>query len=459
MKESTMIVYLQKEAQYKTVVSFDSKEGAKDQLVNKENGERFMRIAVSRRGSMRDLQLLPRKIISLAQKEKCFSLSIDCATLPKHILSQKEWGEVFAVNAELANYAFTTYKTPPKEGWPKVESIHFSGKLPKAFWEGLERGRVIGEEVNRTRELANTPGGDMTPEGLAHAAQEAMKDTKATVNILDEGAMKKLGMGAILGVGKGSDVPPRFIVIEWKGKAEKKPLVFVGKGVTFDTGGLNLKPGNSINDMHMDMSGGAAVIHALAAIARLGIKKHVIGLIPAVENMPSGSSYRPGDVLRSMSGKTIEIGNTDAEGRVILADALTYAEKYSPRFVVDVATLTGAACVALGDKCSALFTKTDGIALKLTQLGEATGDRLWRLPLWDEYEEGIKGSVGDWSNVGKGRDGGAINGAIFLYQFAKSYPWAHIDIAPRMTTVEGEYLAKGAAGEPVRLLVRIAEKM
>jgi leucyl aminopeptidase len=264
-------------------------------------------------------------------------------------------------------------------------------------------------------------------------------------------------MGAILGVAKGSDAPPRFIIIEYKGKAEKKPIVFVGKGVTFDTGGLNLKPGKSINDMHMDMSGGAAVIHALSAIARLKIKKHVIGIIPAVENMPSGSSYRPGDVLRSMSGKTIEIGNTDAEGRVILSDALTYAERYTPRIVVDVATLTGAACVALGDQCSALFTKSDVIAKKLTDIGDHVGERTWRLPLWDEYEDGIKGTFADWSNVGKGHDGGAINGAMFLYQFAKKYPWVHLDIAPVMTTHEGQHLGKGASGVPVRSLVRIAE--
>jgi leucyl aminopeptidase len=174
--------------------------------------------------------------------------------------------------------------------------------------------------------------------------------------------------------------------------------------------------------------------------------------------MPSGSSYRPGDVLRSMSGKTIEIGNTDAEGRVILADALTYAERYNPRLVIDVATLTGAACVALGDKCSALFTKSDALAKRLTDVGEEVFERLWRLPLWEEYEEGVKGTFADWSNIGKGRDGGAINGAIFLYQFAKNYSWAHLDIAPRMTTVEGEYLSKGASGEPLKLLVRMCEK-
>jgi leucyl aminopeptidase len=438
-------------------VRFVKTESPKDLTVRASDGTLTLEIGIERTLSHMALTLLPRRIIALARRERISSLSIDMSGL-SHKLSPKVWGEMFAVGAEMANYAFTKYKTVPKEGWPDVTEISFIQRLPKSFWDGIERGRVIGDEVNRTRDLANTPGGDMTPELLAKSAVEALKGTKAQVTVLDVKEMEKLGMGAILGVGKGSDAPPRFIVIEWKGKVEKKPIVLVGKGVTFDTGGLNLKPGNSINDMHMDMSGGASVIHALSAIARLGLKKHVIGIVPAVENMPSGSSYRPGDVLRSMSGKTIEIGNTDAEGRVILADALTYAERYSPRLVVDVATLTGAACVALGDKCSALFTKSDTLARRLTEVGDEVGERTWRLPLWDEYEEGIKGTFGDWSNIGKGRDGGAIAGAIFLYQFAKTYPWAHFDIAPVMTTSDGQHLAKGASGVPLRTLVRLVEQ-
>ena len=241
------------------------------------------------------------------------------------------------------------------------------------------------------------------------------------------------------------------------GEPDEQPIVLVGKGVTFDTGGLNLKPSNAIYEMHMDMSGGAAVIHSIVLAARLKLKKNVVALIPAAENMVSGSSYHPGDVLKGMSGKTIEILNTDAEGRVILSDALTYAKRYKPRLVVDVATLTGAAMVALGQRASAIFTRDPELENRFRALGEATGDYVWPMPLWDEYEAEIKGTFGDWANLGKNSYGGAITGAMFLYQFAKDYPWVHIDMAPRMTSTDGDNLARGAAGEPVRLLLRLLE--
>ncbi len=253
--------------------------------------------------------------------------------------------------------------------------------------------------------------------------------------------------------------PPRFIVMEYfRGPKSQKPIVLVGKGVTFDTGGLNLKPEAAIYEMHMDMSGGAAVIHSIRAAARLKLKKNIVGLIPAVENMPSGSSYHPGDVLRTMSGQTIEVLNTDAEGRIILADALSYAKKYNPGLVVDVATLTGAAMSALGQRFTGLFTSDKMLEARFRTLGEESGDFVWPLPLTSDYEEEIKGTFGDWANIGKTRYGGATTAAVFLWQWAKNYPWVHLDIAPRMTTIEGEYLAKGAAGAPVRLLTRLLEE-
>jgi leucyl aminopeptidase len=279
--------------------------------------------------------------------------------------------------------------------------------------------------------------------------------------VLDEKQMVRLQMGGVLGVGQGSEEKPRFIILEYFG-ADKKtpPLVLVGKGVTFDTGGINLKPADAILGMNMDMSGGAAVIHALIAAARLKIRKNIVALIPAVENAPSGSSYRPGDVLRSMSGKTIEVRNTDAEGRIILADALTYAKRYKPSLVVDVATLTGSAMVALGERAIALFTQDEKLEQTLRQLGEESGDYLWPLPLWEEYDEEVKGTFGDVANVGKTRFGDAIVAATFLKQFvADDYLWVHLDIAPRMTTLPDEFLAKGSSGAPVRLLVKIIEKV
>jgi len=219
-----------------------------------------------------------------------------------------------------------------------------------------------------------------------------------------------------------------------------------------------------MSGMNMDMSGGSAVIHTIALLAKMKIKKNVIGLIPSVENFISGKSYRPGDIVRSMSGLTIEILNTDAEGRVILADALTYAQKYNPEVVIDIATLTGAAAVALGERASAIFTEDDKLAKKLEEVAEKTGDYVWRLPMWEEYENEIKGSLGDWTNIHNkdSRYGGAIYGAVFLHQFIKdkagSVKWAHIDIAPRMTSMSGEYLAPGALGTPVRLLYKFIEE-
>jgi leucyl aminopeptidase len=272
--------------------------------------------------------------------------------------------------------------------------------------------------------------------------------------------MKILKMGGVLGVAQGSVEEPKFIIYEYFGTNKKeRPIVFVGKGVTFDTGGLSLKTYEYMIDMHYDMSGGSAALHGVIAASRLGIKKNLVALIPAVENMPSGSSYRPGDILHTMSGKTIEVLNTDAEGRIILADALTYAEKYKPMLVIDIATLTGAAAVALGLRASAIFTKEEKLQRMCVEAGEETGDYLWPMPLWEEYESDIKGTFGDWANVSKIKYGGAITAAIFLYQFAKNYPWVHLDIAPTMSSIEGQYLSKGATGSPIRMLIRFLEKL
>jgi leucyl aminopeptidase len=267
-------------------------------------------------------------------------------------------------------------------------------------------------------------------------------------------------MGGILGVAAGSDHEPQLIILEYRGGKKEKPIVLVGKGVTFDTGGLNLKPESGINEMHMDMSGGAAVITTTLLASKLKLKKNIITLVPAVENMPSGSSYRPGDILRTMSGKTIEVLNTDAEGRIILADALCFAKRYNPRLVIDVATLTGAAIIALGQRASAIFTPDPKLEELIRLVGEESGDYVWPLPLWEEYEEEIKGTFGDVANVGKTKYGGATIGAVFLWQFVKDFlQWLHIDIAPRMTAIDGEYLAKGSAGAPVRLLIKLLERI
>lgn len=368
--------------------------------------------------------------------------------------------EAIAIQCELANFDYNRYRTTGKENWRFLTDVYvYSANGDKKVAAALAKGKVIGEEINSTRALANTPGGDMTPALLAAAAGAVAKQNGLKITVFDEKEMKKLGMGGVLGVGKGSDSPPRFIILEYAGgKKSEQPVVLVGKGITFDSGGLNLKPSDHIYEMHMDMSGGAAVIHTIAALARLKVKKNVVGLVPAAENMVSGESYRPGDVLTTMSGKTIEVLNTDAEGRVILSDALTYAKHFNPRLVIDIATLTGAAMVALGQRASGLFTTDTKLEKFFRDMGEATADFVWPLPLWEEYEKEIEGTFGDVSNTGKTRYGGAITAAVFLWQFIKGTPWVHLDIAPRMTAIEGEHLAKGAAGAPVNLLVHALEK-
>jgi len=432
--------------------------------------------------TLRRLFIIARQVISTAKAQKIKKIALDVGDFQFSGLglSRRELAELLGTNFEMANFEFVKYKTPPPEGWNFVEEIIVSGASWEDAKEGFRVGQVIGDEVNRCRALANTPGGEMTPRKLAGEARKAVKGLDIRVTVLGKQEMKKIGMGGVLGVAKGSDEEPQFIILEYKkGAAKEKPIVLVGKGVTFDTGGLNLKPENYMYEMHMDMSGGAAVIHTVALASRLKLKKNIVGIIPAVENMPSGSSYHPGDVLKSYSGKTIEVLNTDAEGRIILADGLAYAQKYNPRLVVDVATLTGAASAALGSRASALFTKDEKLERLFRELGEESGDFVWPLPLWDEYEEEIKGTFGDWANTGKTRYGGAITAAMFLYQFTRqnfapqnfggqvpkklsknkpsefAYPWVHLDIAPRMTSIEGEYLAKGAAGAPMRLLIKL----
>lgn len=451
-------------------------EGAETEVLRNPNGEKTIAIGVGKREEMtlRKLRLLPRQIVALAKKNKQKKIRVIASEFlfPKVHISSRRLGELLASEFMLANFDFNKFKTKPKDGWPEVSEVIISGSVDKDFARGVSEGMIIGEEVNKTRELANTPGGDMTPRLLAAAARSALAGTKVKVTILDKAKIESLGMGGVLGVAQGSAEEPRFIILEYwgagfppKGKSgdqSKRPIVVVGKGVTFDTGGLNIKPSDHIYEMHMDMSGGAAVIHTIALAAKLGLKKNVIGLVPAVENMPSGSSYRPGDILYSMSGKTIEVLNTDAEGRIILADALTYANRYNPRLVIDTATLTGAIEVALGQRAAGIFTKNELLEKRVRELGEDTGEYVWPMPLWDEYEDEIKGTFGDWANLGRTRYGGAITAAMFLYQFTKDYPkdtsWLHIDMASRMVAMDGEYLSKGSVGSPVRLLVRLIEE-
>lgn len=429
-----------------------------DEMV-REGGIKTLYLKGEEEMTLPKLFILIRKVVASAKGAKAKKIALvwkdfDFKNLK---LSDAELGEMIGSQVDYANYEFTKYKTPPKEGFHTITEVFIIG-APKEGERGIVKGNIIAGEVNATRSLSNTPGGDMTPKILAKAAQDAVKGTKVKVRVMGEKEMAKEKMQAILSVGQGSEEESKFIIMEyWGGLKSEKPIVLVGKGVTFDTGGINLKPSNSLLGMNMDMSGGAAVIHTMALAGKFKLKKNLVALIPSVENMASGKSYRPGDVIRSMSGQTIEVLNTDAEGRLILADALTYSKKYNPKLVIDVATLTGAAMVALGERMSAVFTDDDSLAEKLIEIGAKTDDRLWQLPMLPEHESEIKGSLGDLTNAHNkdSRYGGATHGAIFLYQFIKGTPWAHLDIAPRMTAMAGEFLSAGALGTPVRLLYKL----
>ncbi len=413
----------------------------------------------------RTLRTLVRNVVQTAKKHKLekIALTLEYAHFPRCAEYGEAWFFSTVVeNILLADYEYTVYKSKKKEA--SLKEIVIVTSSTKDAREGIVRGTTVGESANTCRNLANTPGGDMTPAILAEQTKKLFKGTKAKVTVLDEKAIKKLRMGGLLGVGQGAKDAPRFIIIEYfgkgkSGKADDAPVVFVGKGVTFDTGGLQVKPGMSMYEMHMDMSGGASVIGSILAIAKLGLKKNVIGLIPAAENAIGDGSMRPGDVLTMMSGTTVDVLHTDAEGRLILADALHYAHKYNPKLVVDVATLTGAALAALGTHAHVIMTKDRKTEDLMRELGEESGDYTFPLPLWDEYKQYIKGVNADISNVpaGDSKYGGTINGGMFLAHFVKKMKWVHIDMAPRMTANGSDKLAKGATGEPTRLLVKIAE--
>jgi leucyl aminopeptidase len=410
--------------------------------------------------SPRTLRTLIRTLVQNAKKQKLkkIILELEYAAFPGCAAYGESWfWSTVAENLLLADYEYTVYKSKKKR--ETTSEVHLVTKDGRAE-DGVSRGRIVGEYANMCRDIANTPGGDMTPAILGMKAKDILKGTKARVTVLDEKKIRILKMGGLLGVGQGAQEKPKFIIIEYFGASKKeKPIVFVGKGITFDTGGLQVKPGMAMYEMHMDMSGGAAVIAAIGAIAQLGIKKNVVGLIPAAENAISDKAIRPGDVLTMMSGLTVDVLHTDAEGRLVLADALHYARKYDPSLIVDIATLTGAASVAVGLHAHVIMTKNRQLEDRFRELGEESGDYTFPLPLWDEYKQYTKGVHGDISNIpaGDSKYAGSINGGMFLSHFTKGMKWVHIDMAPRMTSIQSDKLAKGATGEPTRLLVKIAE--
>jgi leucyl aminopeptidase len=327
--------------------------------------------------------------------------------------------------------------------------IHVLATEVKEAKAGLAAGLALASGVSLAKDLGNLPPNVCTPTYLAEQALTMGKKHDFKVKIIERDELKKLGMGSFLAVALGSEEPPKFIIMQHlKGKKDQKPVVLVGKGITFDTGGISLKPGAEMDEMKYDMCGAASVLGTFKVIAEMDLALNVVGIIPTCENMPDGRATRPGDVLVSMSGLTIEVLNTDAEGRLILCDALTYAETFEPSAVVDIATLTGACVIALGHHASGLFSNNDELAKELLQAGETALDRAWHMPMWDDYQSLLDSNFADMANIG-GRAAGSITAACFLSRFAKKYDWAHLDIAGTAWKSGKE---KGGTGRPVPLL-------
>ncbi|MCL5743106.1 MAG: leucyl aminopeptidase [Acidobacteria bacterium] len=375
-------------------------------------------------------------------------------------LSSAEYVCAAVEGAILGDFETDRYKTKKEDGKVEVESFTVAvASAAPGLEEALRRGRIIAESQNLTRELANEPSNRLTPLLLAERARQVANEEGLEIEVLDQDRMKQLGMGALLGVAQGSAEPPVLIILRYKPTAPPQDgthLGLVGKGVTFDSGGISIKPSEGMEKMKYDMSGGAAVIGAMRAIARLKPPIPVTGLIPAVENMPGARAQRPGDIVTSLSGKTIEVINTDAEGRLILVDAITYAQRLGCTHLVDAATLTGAIVVALGHMNVGVFTNDEGLLDRVMHAANAEGEKMWHMPLDDEYKDYLKSVFADIPNVG-GRWGGAVTAALFLKEFADPTPWVHLDIAGTAWLEEAKpFLAKGPTGIPVRTFVHMA---
>jgi leucyl aminopeptidase len=374
---------------------------------------------------------------------------------------EAECASLLVEGALSGSFDATVYqKKPEKRSGADTLAILAGAFDQKALQAGVARGEIIGDAVNFARTLAITPANDMTPTHLAAAAEKAAKETGLEADILDAERCRKEGMGSFLSVAQGSAQPPKFIVLKYNGNpGSKELLALVGKGITFDTGGISIKPAERLEDMKYDMSGAAGVIAAMGAIAKLKPKVNVVGIAPATENMPGGRATKPGDIFTAMNGKTIEVINTDAEGRLILADALCYANKLGATKIIDAATLTGACVIALGHTASAAVSNNDDLVQNFLAAAKPTGERYWRMPLYDEYSDLMKSDIADLKNTG-GRPAGTLTAAAFLRAFAGDTPWVHLDVAGT-AYLDGEspWQAKGPTGTPVRALVAFAEQL
>ena len=361
-----------------------------------------------------------------------------------------------AMGAVLRSYRFDTYRTKQKpEDLPKLTALTVLAKAPEEAEPAWETLKAVAHGVFFTRDLVSEPANVLFPAEMAKRIQ-TLSSLGLDIEVFGQSELEALGFGSLLCVSQGSAQPPRMVVMRWNGGGDEKPVAFIGKGVTFDTGGISIKPAGGMEDMKWDMAGAGTVVGLMAALAGRGAKVNAVGLVGLVENMPSGTAVRPGDVVKSYSGQTIEVLNTDAEGRLVLADVLWYAqEKFEPRFMVDLATLTGAIIVSLGHEHAGLFSNDDELSAKLLAAGIASGEKLWRMPLSRDYDKLIKSDIADMKNIG-GRPGGSISAAQFLQRFVNDKPWAHLDIAgTAWATKDSPNIPKGATAFGVRLLDRL----
>jgi leucyl aminopeptidase len=385
---------------------------------------------------------------------------------PASDVAPDEVGQALTEGALLGLYTLKKYKTAAenedKDNLRELSILASGSTTQRALESGVQRGQILAEAVNMARDLSNSPGNEVNPSYLAKQAHEIAAKTTLRCHVLDVDGIREHQMGCLLGVAQGSEQPPAFIILEHAPKgSQAKPIVLVGKGITFDSGGISIKPAANMEDMKMDMSGGAAVLGTMQALARLGYPRRVVGLIPASENLPNGNAVKPGDILRAMSGKTVEVINTDAEGRLILADALAYAvQELKPAYIIDLATLTGAVVVALGSQATGMMGTDKAMMDRLRAAGEYSAERVWELPLFEEYSKQIKSDFADIKNVSSGREAGSIIGGAFLKEFVGDTPWVHLDIAGTAWTRENKpYVPKGATGVGIRLLVKALEDM
>ena len=436
-----------------TIGDADAKLGKITSMVGSRNITRIMSVGCGDRASFNlEAQLSVTGAVSRAlasSKVKNAIVVGDPIADDKDALAQ--FLEFFGRDMAMACYHYTATLGTPKPGptFSKL-TVAVDGISAAKAKQSLSVGATIGNGANLTRELVNLPGNVCTPSYLAKEGRAlGRKYDKLSVSVLDEKKMASMGMGSLLSVGNGSDEPSKLIIMKYEGgPAKQAPYCLVGKGITFDTGGISLKPAKGMESMKFDMGGAGSVFGVMQTVAELGLKINVIGVVAAAENMPSGCATKPGDVVTSMSGKTIEILNTDAEGRLVLCDALTYVERFKPEEVVDIATLTGAIIVSLGHEASGLFANDDGLAESLTAAGLASGDEAWRLPINKRYDRQLNSKYADMQNIGAGT-AGSITAACFLARFAEKYKWAHLDVAGTAF----QSMQKGATGRPVPLLV------